>query len=66
MPALPASVKEGSQISISGFVKSTVSEKYGLQYSLTATAIIELSETGRSKTITTEPGEPVDLPPVTK
>lgn len=63
MPTLPDSVKEGSQISISGFVKSTVSEKYGLQYSLTATAVVELSESGRTKSMTTEPGEPVDAPP---
>lgn len=60
---LPDSIKEGSQISVSGFIKASVSEKYGLQYSLTATSVIELSESNKHKSVTTEPGEPVDTPP---
>lgn len=59
MPPLPDSVKEGSQISISGFIKSTLSEKYGLQYSMTATAVIELDHTSnRVKSETVEAPEP--------
>lgn len=58
MPALPDSVKEGSQVTISGFVKSSVSEKYGLQYSMTATAVIELDHTSnRTKSATVEEDE---------
>jgi len=64
MPPLPDSIKEGTQITISGFIKSAVSEKYGLQYSLTATAVVELNpDSGRAKSTTTEPGEPISEAP---
>jgi hypothetical protein len=64
MPPLPDSVKEGSQITVSGFIKSSVSEKYGLQYSLTATAVVELNpDSNRAKSTTTEPGEPISTAP---
>jgi len=35
-------VTEGSQVAVSGFIKSTFNEKYGQQYSVTATAVVIL------------------------
>lgn len=66
MPALPASIKEGSQVSLSGYIKANFTEKYGMQYSLTATAVIELGESGKARSTTTEPGEPVSEEPSKK
>jgi len=67
MPDLPASVKEGSQVALSGFVKATITEKYGMQYSMTVTAVVELGEPGlKSKSTTTEDGAPVAEAPAKK
>jgi len=67
LPPLPDSIKEGSQVSLSGFVKASVSEKYGMQYSMTVTAVVELNpDSGRAKSTTTEPGEPITEPPAKK
>lgn len=56
LPPLPDSVTEGSQVSVSGFIKATLHEKYGLQYSMTITAVIELGSAGtRSKSKTEVP-----------
>lgn len=55
MPPLPASIKEGSQVTLGGFIKATLSEKYGMQYAMTATSVVELDHTsGRAKSATTE------------
>lgn len=67
LPPLPDSIKEGSQVTLSGFIKANLSEKYGMQYTVTATAIVELNpDSGRAKSTTTEPGEPVSEEPVKK
>lgn len=69
MPPLPESVQEGSQIDISGFIKATFSEKYGMQYSLTATAVVELNPDRNNpvpESTTTEPGEPIKTAPAKK
>lgn len=67
LPPLPASIKEGSQIDLSGFIKATFSEKYGMQFSITATAVVERNpETGKAKSTTTEPGEPINEAPTKK
>lgn len=59
MGPLPESIKEGSQVTISGFIKASVSEKYGMQYSMTATAVVELDHnSGRAKSTTTEGDKP--------
>jgi len=55
MPPLPESIKEGSQVSVSGFIKAAFTEKYGMQYSMTVTSILELDHTtNRVKSETTE------------
>lgn len=61
LPNLPDSIREGSQLDISGFIKAKFTEKYGMQFSLTATAVVELGESAgmKSKSVTTEPGAPV-------
>lgn len=55
MPPLPETIKEGSQITTAGFVKAAFSEKYGMQYTLTATSVVELDHTSnRVKSATVE------------
>lgn len=55
MPPLPATIKEGSQVSVSGFIKASLSEKYGMQYSMTATSVVELDHaSNRVKSATVE------------
>lgn len=67
LPPLPLTIKEGSQIDLSGFVKASFSEKYGMQYSLTATAVVERNaDTGKAKSTTTEDGEPINEAPTKK
>lgn len=67
LPPIPESVKEGSQVDLSGFIKATFSEKYGMQYSLTVTALVERNhDTGKAKNTITEPGEPVSEAPANK
>lgn len=55
MPPLPDSIKEGSQITVAGFIKAAFSDKYGMQYSVTATSVVELDHTtNRAKSTTSE------------
>lgn len=64
LPPLPDTLGEGSQIDASGFVKCTQSEKYGLQWTMTATAIVErVKDTGKVVSTTTIDGEPINTPP---
>lgn len=67
LPPLPATIKEGSQISISDFIKAQATEKYGMQLSMTATAVVEINpDNGKAKSTTTEDGEPIDTAPAKK
>lgn len=63
MPPLPDTIHEGSQLMVNGFIKQTESEKYGKQFSMTATSIVELGESNKPVSTTTEPGQPVMAPP---
>jgi len=67
MPNLPDSIGAGSQVTISGFIKFKEHPKYGPTWSITATAVIELTTQSPSNaSITTEPGEPADEAPKKK
>lgn len=60
---LPETIGEGSQVSISGFIKVKETEKYGTQYSITATQIVELTTQTASSRAELEPGsEPLEVP----
>lgn len=65
LPPLPESIKDGSQLDLSGFIKAKSSEKYGMQFTMTATSVIErdYDNPARAKSTTTEPGEPVSEAP---
>lgn len=52
---LPESIGEGSQVSVSGFIKVKETEKYGTQYSITATQIVAIT-TQTTAHVETEPG----------
>lgn len=61
MPPLPDSIKEGSQVTLGGFIKAAFSEKYGMQYTLTATSVVELAhDSNRAKSATVEADEKAD------
>lgn len=60
MPTLPESIKEGSQVTVGGFVKASMSEKYGLQYSMTITSIVELDHASNRIKSTTVEDDPAD------
>jgi len=60
---LPETIGEGSQVSISGFIKVKETEKYGTQYSITATQIIELTTQAAAARPDVEPGSnPLEVP----
>lgn len=65
LPPLPKSIKAGSQLDLSGFIKVKTTEKYGTQFSMTATSVVErdYDNPSKAKSTTTEPGEPVSEAP---
>lgn len=58
MPPLPDTIKEGAQITLGGFIKAQFNEKYGMQYSMTATQIVELDHTNNRIKNTITEGDP--------
>lgn len=66
MPPLPESIKEGSQVTVGGFIKAQFTEKYGTQYSMTVTSIVELDHASNRVKSTTAEADPENDQPEAK